>query len=436
MRRGEGAPRDARVERPRAAWQVRANAVVIGYLILSVVALAGVIIGGGRETPRWLAVHLLLLGGATNAIVIWGEHFASALLRSPVPDRRRSAVRLAVLNACIVAVLAGVAFALPVVTVSGAGTLALVIVLHVVGLVGTARKSLQGRFAGTVDYYVAAGIALLAGIVLGVLLAVHAVDEGRAEALRAAHVHANILGWISLTVLGTLFTLWPTVLRTRMVDGVMRAASKGPMVLCTGLALAVLGFTACVVEPGPTGLGPHAAGRWTAGAGLATYAIGVGVAMRPFVATWRRKAPHDAASWSLAAATAWLVLGLLADLALVATAPDLEAYDHALDALVPLLLVGFVAQVLLGALTFLLPVVIGGGPSRVRASIGRLSLAWPVRVVAMNAGVGLIALGSVGLPGPAGLVCGTGWLLVASAFAAALALFISLLAGPKPRRGS
>lgn len=419
--------------RPRTAWQVRANAVVLGYLALSVVALAAVVIGGGRELPRWLAVHLLLLGAATNAIVIWGEHFASALLRSPVPDRRRSAARLAVLNVGIVAVLAGVAFALPVITVLAAGTLALVIVLHVAGLVGAARRALQGRFAGTVDYYVAAGIALLAGIVLGVLLAVHAVDESRAEALRAAHVHANVLGWISLTVLGTLFTLWPTVLRTRMVDGVMRAASRGLVAMCAGLALAVLGFTACVVEPGPAGLGPDAVGRWAAGAGLATYTIGVGVAMRPFVATWRRKAPHDAASWSLAAGTAWLILGLLADLALVATARDLEAYDHDLDALVPLLLAGFVAQVLLGALTFLLPVVLGGGPSRVRASIGRLSLAWPVRVVATNTGVGLIALGSLGLPG---LVSVVGWLLVATVVTATLTLFILLLAGPEPRRDS
>ena len=42
-------------------------------------------------------------------------------------------------------------------------------------------------------------------------------------ALRLAHVHLNVLGWVGLAVVGTQFTLWPTVLRTRMVPGLERA---------------------------------------------------------------------------------------------------------------------------------------------------------------------------------------------------------------------
>jgi nitrite reductase (NO-forming) len=41
---------------------------------------------GDRVAGRaWLALHLVLLGGLTNAIVVWSEHFAAALLRVPAP---------------------------------------------------------------------------------------------------------------------------------------------------------------------------------------------------------------------------------------------------------------------------------------------------------------------------------------------------------------
>ncbi|MCA9711131.1 MAG: hypothetical protein KDK70_35140, partial [Myxococcales bacterium] len=30
--------------------------------------------------PRWLLLHLLLLGAVTHSIVVWSQHFADALL--------------------------------------------------------------------------------------------------------------------------------------------------------------------------------------------------------------------------------------------------------------------------------------------------------------------------------------------------------------------
>jgi hypothetical protein len=39
---------------------------------------------GDRVTSgSWLAVHLVLFGAVTNAIVVWSEHFTAALLRAP-----------------------------------------------------------------------------------------------------------------------------------------------------------------------------------------------------------------------------------------------------------------------------------------------------------------------------------------------------------------
>ena len=47
--------------------------------------------GGAGRRRGWLALHLVLLGAATNAIVVWSEHFAAARCgrhRSPSGWRR------------------------------------------------------------------------------------------------------------------------------------------------------------------------------------------------------------------------------------------------------------------------------------------------------------------------------------------------------------
>jgi nitrite reductase (NO-forming) len=372
-----GPPRDAKPappvgQGPRRTWHLRANAVVGVYVLLAVAALA---LHGSAALPmpRWLAVHLLLLGAVTNAIVTWTEHFAVALLRATAPSRRVAAARLAVLNVTIVGVLVGVAGDLPILTMVAATLLALVVLAHLASLVHISRHALRSRFAGTIAFYVVAGLALAVGIALGTTVSVADLSHPVHEQLHAAHVHANVLGWIGLTVLGTLFTLWPTVLRTRMADDVMRTAKACLVLVALGLTLTVTGLAV--------------GSRLAACAGLLAYAAGVIVSLQPFVVTWRRKAPHEGASWSMAAAVAWLLAGVLADVVVLATAPDVTGYVERLDALVPALAVGFALQMVLGALAYLLPVVLGGGPTTVRASIGRMSAGWVWRVVALNVGV-------------------------------------------------
>jgi len=263
-----GPPTDAKPapptgQGPRRSWHLRANAIVLLYVALALVTLAfqG---SDALPVPRWLAVHLLLLGAATNAIVTWTEHFAVALLRSAAPPRAVAAARLVALNAAIAGVLVGVAADVPVLTMVAATLLGLVVLAHLGALVRISRHALMSRFAGTIAFYVAAGIALTAGIALGTVVSVGHLEHATHEQLHAAHVHANVLGWIGLTVLGTLFTLWPTVLRTRMVDDVMRTAKVCLALVVTGVTLAVVGLA--------TGIRPAAVG------GLALYAGGVGVA--------------------------------------------------------------------------------------------------------------------------------------------------------------
>jgi len=78
--------------------------------------------------------------------------------------------------------------------------------------------------------------------------------------------------------------------------------------------------------------------------------------------------------------------------------------------LVRLLLAGFVAQVLVGALTYLLVTVFGGGPRLHRRSSATLERASTPRVVLTNLAVPLVAV-----PAPTALHV-VGWALLGSCY--------------------
>jgi nitrite reductase (NO-forming) len=91
---------------------------VLAYLAAGGVTLA---LGDRVALGGWLALHLVLLGAATNAIVVWSEHFAAALLRvAPVGERAATARALA-LNLGILAVLGGVHGGRPSLAAAGRG---------------------------------------------------------------------------------------------------------------------------------------------------------------------------------------------------------------------------------------------------------------------------------------------------------------------------
>jgi nitrite reductase (NO-forming) len=118
-----GAPAAGR----RGRRHVVAAGAVLAYLVAGGVALLrGERVGDGG----WLALHLLLLGAVTNAIVVWSEHFAAALLHTrPVGDGIALA-RVALLNLGVLAVLAGVHGGHRALVAGGAGLLGAVVVVH------------------------------------------------------------------------------------------------------------------------------------------------------------------------------------------------------------------------------------------------------------------------------------------------------------------
>jgi len=367
--------------RPGGVRRARRHLVVAGF-VLAYLAAGGVTLALGDRVAGggWLALHLVLLGAATNAIVVWSEHFTAALLHAAPVGELAATARTLTLNLGILAVLGGVHAGRPTLAAAGACLTGAVVVGHAVGLGTRIGRALPGRLGGTVWFYLAASASLLAGMGLGLLLAGGAAGSGDGYlALRLAHVHLNVLGWIGLAVVGTQFTLWPTVLRTRMVPGLERAVRWSLPPVVVGLATAVAGLTSQY--------------RAVALAGLVAYAAGLAIALVPFVRTALRRPPHTAASWMLGAGMAWFTVAVVADLAALAGSRRVVDLDGRLGRLVPVVAAGFALQTLTGALTYLLPVVLGRGASGNRKLTRLLELAWPLRLAAVNLGVLLLAAG-------------------------------------------
>lgn len=375
-------------QRSRLARHTTAGAVVAGYLLA-----AAVVVGAHRlvPVPEWLALHLLVLGAATNAVLVWSRFFAQALLHARTRSERPAQLRLCLLNVGVIFVLAGVAGRVGLLAAAGAGVVVAVVIWHTASLVAMARSSpLAGPLAVVTWYYVAAGAALAVGGTLGGLLAAGWAGSPRlTSAVTLVHAQLNLLGWLGLAFIGTQFMLWPMVLRTRMSDAAPRAAGRVLLLTAGGLAVTA---GALLCTPWFRGA------RWIAAAGMTAYLAGAVISAFPSLSRMRAKPPRTASAWGLLAGYAWLAVALAADAAGLAAGP--RDADHLLGRLlIPVLGIGVVAQVLAGALTYLLPVTIGGGPAGNRRVTGILERAWRTRAVLGNAGVLALVAQPAGWPG-------------------------------------
>lgn len=355
--------------------------------------------------PRWLLLHLLLLGAVTHSIVVWSQYFADAVLH--VPSTPRPAL-LALLALGALTVMVGTQTARWPVTLAGAVAVAGAVLWHAVRLTGQLRRALPARFTGVVRYYVAAAALLPVGATLGVLLARGLADPWH-ERVLLAHVAVNLLGWVGLTVAGTVVTLWPTMLRTRLGAGSDLALRRALPILLAGVLVTATGSL--------VGVAPVAA------AGLAAYVGGVVLLGIPLVEAGRRKPPRSHPAWSLAAGLLWLLGCLVAWAVLLVT-------SSGIGALVPFLAAGFAAQVLLGALGYLVPSALGGGARAVRAATEVLDRGAAFRVVAVNLGL-VVCL----LPAPSAVVVGCS-LVVLLALAAQLPLLVLAIRASRRARGA
>lgn len=358
------------------AWHLRTGSIVLAWLIalLVVAALHNQI----AQSP-WLLVHLLGLGAATNAILIWSWYFTEAVLRlGRDAGKRAQAIRLAGLNIGAVAVVVGMVSDAWTAVLAGGVLVAAVILWHAWAMAWTLHKSLPSRFGPMVRFYAAAGVALPIGAGLGVTMADDRLPGQWYSQFIVSHAVINVFGWIGLTVLGTLVTLWPTILRTRMAQGVEKAALRGLPILCGGLVVAVAGALGGLI--------------WLAAVGLAIYSGATGYVLWPHIDEARRKHPLRFPPMSVLAGVTWLIgslVTLTVGFALSATWMDAEDW---LRAVAPALLVGFLAQVLLGALSYLMPVVLGNRPSATQIATTVLDRVSSARVAMVNGALLLCVL--------------------------------------------
>lgn len=323
---------------------------------------------------RWLMVHLVLLGALTHAAMVWSVHFTQALLktRPELDPRPRQSLRSAGLAVGVTLVFVGVTAGWWLLTLAGAVVVSVAIGWHALALWRRLRHTLAARFRVTVHYYLAAAACLPVGATFGVLLARTPDDLWRGRLL-VAHTAVMVFGWVGLTVAGTLVTLWPTMLRTRLDERAERLARQ---------ALPVLGGALAVVVGGAV-----AGQRAVVVAGLVGYLAAALWWGRALVRPARTRAPGEFAPLSVGAALVWALGGLGWITVLVATGQDWADVGAGYGPPTAILAAGFAPQLLLGALSYLVPSVLGGGATAVRAAQAWIDRYAVARLVLVNGGL-------------------------------------------------
>lgn len=354
----------------------------------------------------WLPLHLALAGAISTAISGAMQNFVVALTATPAPSERIVIAQFVLVN------VGAAAIALDRVLghelgVAVGGTLFLLGIALLGWIVLRARRrSLHRRHTLPIAMYAIAIAALLVGGTFGALVGGGAVTGETWLGLRQAHMTLNLLGWVSLTIAGTLVTFLPTVLRIRMPPwhgwATVALLVAGLSAIATGLAVRV--------EP-------------LAGVGGVAYAAGaLGVAwLAVKVMRTPRTWPVPVAAKHLLLGLAWFQAGALA--LAVALARGLDAFASFREPFLAIFALGWAVQTLLGAWLYLLPMARPGHPDDRRRQLAAIELGGTVQLLALNGGVLLLALagagwvsGTVGAVG-AGLALGGGGLALAKAWA-------------------
>lgn len=416
--RSRGAPPPPRLDRNADRWITASGlAVAGGFVALAVGAVA---LPEGVRLGAWLPLHLALAGAASIAIGSAMPFFSAALAAAPPAP---AALRIAVLGLLATGALGVASRALapggPLVVPGGVAYLAGMALLApttfrpLLRSFGPRRPVVELAYAVAIaDVLVGAGLAVL--FVAGW----PPVVAGWAAA-KPAHAWLNLGGFVSLVIAGTLVHLLPTVVGGRIIprpSGWVAVAGlvAGAPAVASGLLFRVdvlAGAGAALAVAGALGLVVHAVevvrarGRWTGDHGWHRIAIG-----------------------TLLAAIAWFAVAVaLAGGRVLGAGASSRAWDLS-EAGVPFA-VGWVLQATVGAASHILPSIGPGGPVRHAAQrrvLGRLATA---RIVGLNAGTALLALGMAGVGESIAVGGGSlaGFLAVSGALLAGGALLFALV---------
>ena len=331
----------------------------------------------------WLPLHLALAGAIATAISGAMQNFMLALTATPSPPTWMTNTQFGLTLVGTALISVGMPADIP--WLVGAGGTAFVAAMTVLGwmLRRAWRTALNRRHTLPIAAYGAAVIAVLIGGALGALLGSGVVAGTTYVHLQRVHMTMNVLGFASLTVVGTLFTLLPTALRVRIPPwrghSVLGLFVVGLLLQLTGWSLA---FTPVLAAGGIT----YAAGAL----GLAWFVISVLRLERQ----WR----PPLAAMHMVAAACWFVWGSLGlAWALIHGPTGFAAYR---TTFLVAFAGGWLLQVLLGAWAYLLPMAWPGHPDERRRTLAAFELAAPVQLLVLNGGLVLLAARGAAWIGP------------------------------------
>ncbi|MFB3737436.1 MAG: hypothetical protein ACE14W_00545 [Candidatus Velamenicoccus archaeovorus] len=379
-------------------------------LWLTAAGLALLLPPSGRR-GIWLPLHLTLAGAVTVSISGAMQNFAAALTATAAPPASAVWAQFGLVNAGALLLALGYPGNHPgLVELGGAAFLAGIAVLGWIVWRAWSR-AVNRRHPVPMALYGCAVAALLAGGTLGALIGGGAVHDPFVWlSLRRAHMTVNVLGWVSLTIAGTLVTLLPTVLRIRMPSW---HGASAALVLAGGVALVALGLA---LDATPV-----------SGVGGVAYALGAASLLRLAgrALSTPRRWPAPVSAKHFAAAAAWFVGGAIA--LAVALARGSEAFDAFRQVYLVVFVGGWIVQTLLGAWLYLLPMATPGHPDERRRSLAGVELGATLQLAALNGGLVLMVLRAGGWVGDTVGAVGVGLALGGAALALLKAWAFNLL---------
>ena len=353
----------------------------IWMMIAVAMALATLVAKSRMPQPLWTMIHLVTLGVLSNGIFQWSWFFARSLARLSADDPRacrHNTIRVLIFNAFFASLFVSMWLGWMVGTVIAATGIAAVAAWHGAEMLSVLRERLASRFVVVVRYYVCSAsffvlAALLASFVTATMFSPSIPEAMVAmrDRLTLAHALSGVAGWVGLTIGGTVITLGPTILRTRMSPD---AVSWGIKVLppwCVSLLIAVCGALLGVMPLVGAGI-------------LGAAACGIMGILIPYARVLAAKKPQEYSAWSFLIGLGWIALGILF-LGIMALFVSTPSQIRVLTMMwLPIIGAGGFAQLFEGALSYLMPVVIGGGPSVVRIGIAILDWQFALRVALRN----------------------------------------------------
>lgn len=332
--------------------------------------IAAAVLARAAGSSRWAALHVFLVGGVVLAISGVSLMLTVTWSAAPAPPRRWVATQRALIAVGAAGVVGGRELELSdaVIVASGVAYAAGLVLLALL-LVMTVRRGVERRFDTAVAFYVAAVLAGVVGVVLGLVMVADAPSSGR----RAAHLALNLLGLVGLVVAGTMPYFAATVGRSRMSPRARPSARRiswGWMTTSLAAAVVALAIDA----------------ERIAGVALVGYAIGIVGALwllpRPTRRQVRWAGPRLVALW---AGGVWWAI------AVVAFAWGVWSGGVTFDTRwVLVVVIGGYAQILWGSLAYLLPMLRGGGAAHLSDGFAA-TRSW-VGLVAANTTAASLAL--------------------------------------------